>query len=150
MANNTIRLAFAGLPGPEIEGILSGADAVPGKLMIEQGDGTYALNQTKPGTAKIVLVESLMGNNTEIDNPIDVVKVAGDRLTMVEARPGDVMLMWLNSPFTAAIGAPLGADSIGNLIVLDFSPALAATVIGIALEAVTTGASAERIKVQIA
>ena len=110
MSNNTIKLAFSGIPGVEIEGIVeTGETILPGMLITQLPAGTYvpysaSATEQKPVPILVAVENPYSGNygTKQIDTPYN----AGDRVYLVNHRPGDVMYMFLED----------GAVSIGDYL----------------------------------
>jgi hypothetical protein len=152
VAQNTIKLAFYGIPGVELEGIVSGTSVTPGQLVELQPDGTYALASVADGfTTKTVAVENPYGAPPTPNGikDIEFPYTAGNKLYMIQARPGDVMYMLLAASLACAVGEPLASNGDGNLLVSSWAAVDAGGIVGSCLEAVTLAAFVQRIKVEM-
>jgi len=141
--NNTVKLAFNGMPGVEIEGIASVA-ITPGMLLTKDASGEYLPHDTNAAyNLPWIAVEAPYSNKT-----LDTQYAIGDRVYLVAAKPGDVMYMFLSLGENAAIGDILTSSGDGNLEV-GTPPFMGGSVVGITLEACDATAAITRIKVEI-
>jgi hypothetical protein len=150
MAQNTIKLAFYGMPGPEIEGIVNaGETLLPGHIVTMINNGTYGWNTYSGEFApKIIVVENPYVAPEATTLPIDTPYEAGDRVYMVYGRPGDVLYMLATSGLALFPGDVLLNNGDGTLYKGNWAAATAGCVVGIVSEQ-ASGTSPFRVKVLI-
>ncbi len=151
MANNTIKLSVYGIPPVELE-LLAGATITPGMLVSRTTTGTVIPHgAATPGTfasPKLIAVENLMEGKAITDDYI-----AGEKVYIIAARPGDQMWLWLELGAAASvIGAQYVSNGAGMLEPVGATP-YDGTIVGTALEIVeplVVPVGAKRIRIEIA
>jgi hypothetical protein len=136
MANNTIKLAVYGIPPVELEG--TAADTIVLGQLCEwfpAGDIRRPSTGFDGFVTKMVAVEDSFSGMSLGGNDFTTATryTSGQKMFMIQARPGDVMWMWLLSGESSLIGEPLCSTGTGSVTPIGANN----NIIGVALEAVT-------------
>lgn len=145
MSENTIKLAFYGMPGVELEDI-AGSDISAGMLLMQEPGGLISPNTiTAYSTGWVAVEEPYTGGYQKTLDQANYYE-SGDRVYYIKARPGDMMWMWLVTGDSVVEGAPVYPSTTAGY--LD-SAGVAEAIVGFAAEEVTGGAAPLRVKVQM-
>ena len=145
--SNTIYIK--GQSGRRDERPAAAAGIRPGDLLEIDSTGDYAVHSTATGTAAAVFaVENELEGKDIADNYL-----VDEQVLAINCNAGDQVLAWLADLEVAVIGSILDSDGDGSLKVVDTAAATAdtarASVVGIALEALSPSGADVRIKVEI-
>jgi len=143
--DNTIKIHVSS-GSPIIEAISATSALRPGSLIEYDSFGSFIVHPTQDGISSnmFVVEDSLSGTGIDGSYPLD------DRAYAICARPGDVILVWVTSGQTISIGDFLTSSAVnGELKEKEVSPTVPNSIVGVALQAVTTTTEVARIKVQI-
>lgn len=147
--DNTIKLAFRGTPGIEIEGVAA-EDVMAGMILTKNNLGQYLPHDDLNGfVMPWVAVEEPYTGGYEKDLDQDTYYEAGDRVYVLVPRAGDMMWMWLAHD-DVEIGALLASNADGMLHQVEISPVTAGGIVGVAYEAADASVAPVRVKVEIA
>ena len=153
MANHTVRLSIAGLPGIEAEA-LAWEDITPGMLLNLDSVGginyvrlhNYADGSVQP---PLVAVEDLLFGKTIDDDYVTA--PARDMVKYIVGRPGDTMWMWIAANVQCDIGVDLFSAGDGTLQRQLLPPTYeAGALVGRALENPGFPHPVQRIKIELA
>lgn len=125
------------------EEALAGGAISPGHLLQLGSDSKVVVHDNAGGIGETLFAmeDALQGNS------IDDNYSSGDRVSLVIANRGDVIYAWLAAGDVTAVGDHLVSQGNGTLHVPGSDDI--EHVLAVALEAVTSGASAARIKVRV-
>ena len=132
---------------------LAAAAITPGELLQFDSATTVNAHSVVAGVlqGKIVALETQTPDD-ETNPTIDVDYDAADTVYYVEARPGDILNMWLAAGETTVMNPPsqLQSDAAGALAVVAVGAGtLANSIVGVADEALVAGVARARCRVRI-
>ena len=133
--NNTIQLHIS-KSSPLVEGYFENAipTCLPGRLMKRIGEKEFRMfDLVEEPAQKLFAIENIYTGG-DIDDPYN----PGDYIFIRNARAGDIVLAWLDAEEAVIIGDDLSSSAEGTLQKWT-GTGQPGSVIGVALEAITTG-----------
>ena len=140
--SNTIKIAVCGRPAIDLESIGAIAEIIPGFLLARISDTTVAPHPIAGGsTGTLFAVEDeLTGGSSATGSfvaSVDVPYAIGAKVYMIYARSGDVIWAWLDAGVNVSAGDFLVSAGNGNLEEYAGPISTPASVVGVAVEAVS-------------